>query len=135
MRSKVGENLELVSGEETVLSILASTNRELRRSGAVLIVNSQSQKLEGVFTDGDLRRLLAFKGKNILDKKIKDLMTKNPRSLNQNAFVREAVDLVRNYRVDEVPILDDESRPIGLLDVQDLVAMRLIDLDIDKGYK
>jgi arabinose-5-phosphate isomerase len=53
-------------------------------------------------------------------------MTRHPRGLSDIALVRDAVTLVREHRIDEIPIVDGEGRPVGLLDVQDLIAMRLV---------
>jgi arabinose-5-phosphate isomerase len=53
-------------------------------------------------------------------------MTRNPRTLAHTALVRDAVRMVREFRADEIPVVDGDHRPIGLLDVQDLVAMKLV---------
>jgi arabinose-5-phosphate isomerase len=42
--------------------------------------------------------------------------------------VRDAVQLVRERRLDEIPVVDADGRPLGLIDVQDLVSMKVIDL-------
>ena len=43
--------------------------------------------------------------------------------------MRDAVQLVRERRLDEIPVVDAHGRPLGLIDVQDLVSMKVIDLD------
>jgi arabinose-5-phosphate isomerase len=53
-------------------------------------------------------------------------MTKHPRTLPADALVRDAVRMVRELRVDELPVVDAEGKPLGLLDVQDLVAMKVV---------
>ncbi|MBL8991341.1 MAG: CBS domain-containing protein, partial [Phycisphaerae bacterium] len=47
-------------------------------------------------------------------------------TLPHTARVRDAVRMVREFRRDEIPVVDDSGRPIGILDVQDLIAMRLV---------
>jgi arabinose-5-phosphate isomerase len=54
-------------------------------------------------------------------------MTRSPRTLRTDAPVADAVSLFRQHRADEIPVVDESSRPFGLLDVQDLVALRLVD--------
>lgn len=54
-------------------------------------------------------------------------MTANPRRLDDTALVRDAVQMMREYRIDEVPVVDTNNRPIGLIDVQDLVALKVIE--------
>ena len=53
-------------------------------------------------------------------------MTRAPRALRHDALVRDAVRMIREQRQDEIPVIDGDGRPIGLLDVQDLVAMKLV---------
>jgi arabinose-5-phosphate isomerase len=53
-------------------------------------------------------------------------MTRNPGRLHEGDLIRDAVRMVREHRRDEVPVVDAKGRPVGLLDVQDLVAMKLV---------
>lgn len=96
-----------------------------RRPGALMIVDPVSGRLTGIFTDGDLRRLILRNPADI-HKPIADFMTKNPRTLPHTALVRDAVFLIRQFRQDEIPVVDDHGKPIGLLDVQDLIAQKLV---------
>jgi arabinose-5-phosphate isomerase len=61
--------------------------------------------------------------------KVSEVMTARPSSLSSDALVRDAVQLVRERRLDEIPVVDAHGRPLGLIDVQDLVSMKVIDLD------
>ena len=58
---------------------------------------------------------------------MQDVMTADPTTLPDSARVRDALRLVRERRLDELPVVDDAGRPVGLLDVQDLVALRVMD--------
>ena len=49
-----------------------------------------------------------------------------PAHLTVNDLVRDAVQLVRERRLDEVPVLDHDGRPVGLVDVQDLISMKVV---------
>jgi arabinose-5-phosphate isomerase len=53
-------------------------------------------------------------------------MTKNPRTLHEDALVQDAVAMFREFRQDEIPVVDSAGKPVGMLDVQDLIAMRLV---------
>ncbi len=123
-------NLPLISGGDTVEQAYAHAKRDaddkgIRRAGALVIVDEQG-KLAGIFTDGDLRRLV-FEHRDALEKPIADVMTKNPRHLTDQHLVRDAVQLMRELRIDELPVVDDAGRPMGLIDVQDLVALKVIE--------
>ncbi|MEQ9096792.1 MAG: KpsF/GutQ family sugar-phosphate isomerase [Phycisphaerales bacterium] len=103
----------------------AVQNKSGRRPGAILLVDDGG-RLTGIFTDGDLRRLV-LRDRAELDRPIADVMTKNPRTISSDALARDAVALVLEYRQDEVPIVDADGKPVGLLDVQDLVALKLVE--------
>lgn len=124
LRFTAGKNLPIVREEVALREAMRAAERLGRRPGALVIVND-SGKLTGIFTDGDLRRLI-LRAPEELDRPIGQLMTRNPRSLPGTALVRDAVRLIREFRQDEVPVVDPEGRPIGLLDVQDLIALRLV---------
>ena len=53
-------------------------------------------------------------------------MTRTPRTLPAGALVRDAVTMVREFRQDEIPVVGPSGEPVGILDVQDLIAMRLV---------
>lgn len=124
LRFAVGKNLSVVGDDRTVRAALEAAEDFGRRPGALVLVDA-SGTLSGLFTDGDLRRLLLHHPEK-LDGPIRDVMTRSPRSLRDDALVRDAVRLVREFRADEIPIVDGEGRPVGLLDVQDLVAMKVV---------
>ena len=84
-------------------------------------------KLAGLFTDGDLRRALIHHGSQAWDQPIANFMTRNPRSLLATALVRDAVQMVREFRFDEIPVIDAAGKPVGMLDVLDLVALKVIE--------
>jgi arabinose-5-phosphate isomerase len=125
LRFRAGENLPLITPDETVSQALAHAAKLERRPGALLVVEADSGRLAGIFTDGDLRRLV-LRDRDALDRPIRGVMTARPRTLPDTALARDAVNMIREHRQDEIPVVDDEGRPVGLLDVQDLIAMRLV---------
>lgn len=124
LRFKVGKNLPLVRDTETVEGAYRKAEQAGRRPGAMVLVDGAG-KLSGIFTDGDLHRLI-LKDRAGLDGPIAAVMTRRPRVLRESSLVRDAVAMVREFRLDEIPVVDEEGRPVGVLDVQDLVAMRLV---------
>jgi arabinose-5-phosphate isomerase len=125
LRFVAGKNLPLVPQSKSVADALREANAAGRRPGAMLLVDEKTGALTGIFTDGDLRRLV-LRDASELSRPIVDVMTKNPRTLLATALVRDAVRVVREFRADEIPVVDEHGKPVGILDVQDLVAMRLI---------
>jgi len=94
------------------------------KAGAASVINSKG-KLVGIFTDGDLRRHLEITT-NLISKKVKDVMTKNPITISKDKLAQEALSILRQKKIDEVPVIDKKNRPVGLLDVQDLLKAGLV---------
>jgi len=95
-----------------------------KRAGAISIVNKQG-KLAGIFTDGDLRRKLE-KDPMLLDKKIKSVMTRNPITAGPETLAAEILMVLKEKKIDELPVVDSKGRPIGMLDIQDLLEVGLV---------
>ena len=125
LRFRVGRNVTVASETLDVRGALQVVG-DGRRSGATLLVDEDG-RLSGIFTDGDLRRLVNEAGGDGLDRIIGEVMTRDPRSLDDSALVRDAVQMIRERRVDEIPVVDGQGRPVGILDIQDLVAMKVVE--------
>ncbi|OGS19942.1 MAG: hypothetical protein A3J83_01520 [Elusimicrobia bacterium RIFOXYA2_FULL_40_6] len=87
--------------------------------GAISIVDGKN-KLTGYFTDGDLRRILQ-KDKNVLSRKLKDVMTKNPKCIAPDKLALEAAEMMSRYNCDNLPVIDDKGQPLGIIDERDLI--------------
>lgn len=124
LRFEAGKNLPVIPATATVRSALDDAEKLGRRPGALLIVDEHGV-LAGIFTDGDLRRLV-LRGPERLNDPIGSVMTRSPRSISADALVRDAVRLVREFRSDEIPVVDAQGKPVGLLDVQDLIALKVV---------
>jgi len=94
------------------------------RAGSASVVNARG-RLVGIFTDGDLRRHVE-RMPDLIQRKVKDVMTKNPTAIKKDRLAAEAFDILRSKKIDELPVVDDNRRPIGLLDVQDLLKAGLV---------
>lgn len=124
LRIRIGPNCPTVGESTPILEAIGAGPG--RRAGAVLIVDAGG-RLTGIFTDADLRRKLSEQGPGEwMREPIATVMTRSPVSLAETALVRDAVLLTRERRVDEIPIVDAAGEPVGVLDVQDLIAMRLV---------
>jgi arabinose-5-phosphate isomerase len=124
LRFVVGKNLPVVADTMTVEAALRAAATVARRPGALLLTD-EAGRLSGILTDGDVRRII-LKDRRDLDKPAAAMMTRSPRTLPEGALVRDAVHMVREHRQDEIPVVDAAGRPVGILDVQDLIAMRLV---------
>ncbi len=125
IRFHAGKNLPIINQASTVSEALVEASKIKRRPGALLITDDAG-KLAGIFTDSDLRRLV-LRDASELDESMEKVMSKDPKSLSIDAMTSDAVALFREYRADELPIVDDQNKPVGMLDVQDLIAMKLVE--------
>lgn len=117
-----GFNNPIVKGDRKVKKVLYDITKA--RAGAASVVDKYG-KLVGIFTDGDLRRHLDSQV-HILELKIKDVMTKNPVTVRKEQLAAEALRILQEKKIDEVPVVDKNHRPIGMLDVQDLLKAGLV---------
>ena len=129
MRFLAGKNLPLIRKGLSVSKALGEAKRSAgRRAGAFLIVDDAGA-LAGMFTDADLRRLVANSADvdSALSQPIEQVMTSNPFVLPNSAMVRDAIQMAREFRFDEIPVVDSDGRPLGLIDVQDLIAPKVVE--------
>jgi arabinose-5-phosphate isomerase len=121
---RAGEANPLVRADATLAEAVAVMTQTPGRPGACTVVDAAG-RLAGVFTDGDLRRLVEL-GRIRGDAPVASVMSKNPRTVRPDALVADAARVLRQARIDQVPVVDDANRPVGLLDVQDLLAARVL---------
>jgi arabinose-5-phosphate isomerase len=129
MTFKRGENLPVASDRHTVAEVLREVSSIKRRSGAVVLIDEGSGRISGIFSDGDLRRLILHDQDAALRRPMREVMTPNPKRIRGDALASEAMAVMRRHRIDDLPVVDDDDRPIGLIDVQDLVVLRMFDVD------
>jgi arabinose-5-phosphate isomerase len=130
MTFKRGENLPVASDRLTVGEVLRQVSKIKRRSGAVVLVDESSGKVSGIFSDGDLRRLITA-DEAALKRNVGEVMTKNPKRVRGDQLASEAMAVMKQFRIDELPVVDGEDRPVGLIDVQDLVVLKMLDVEED----
>lgn len=113
----------VVADDATCHEALLAMNRTKGRPGAASVVD-RSGRLRGFVTDGDLVRALEH-GAEFLTRPVTELMMTTPKVVDAGCLASEAVFLLRSAKVDQLPVIDADQRPIGLIDVQDLVDARV----------
>ena len=92
------------------------------RAGSVSVVNAKGRLL-GIFTDGDLRR--QFQSSDDLTQlarmRVGEVIGRHPKTIAADRLAAEAIRVLREHKIDELVVVDDRRRPVGLLDVQDLL--------------
>lgn len=111
-----------VAGDgQTVRDTFVTLRRPGRRTGAVMIVDSAG-KLKGLFTDSDLARLLEEQSDMLLDGPVRDVMTRNPRRIAIDSLMPQAIALLAENQISELPVVDKVGRPLGMIDITDVIG-------------
>ncbi len=116
------EQICIAREQETIRNVLRHRETSGRRTGAILLIDDQ-QKLTGLFTDSDLARLLEQHREAQLDKPIQEVMTKQPISIPPELFLSEVVDLLSSKKISELPVVNKQHYPIGLIDITDVIGL------------
>ena len=102
-------------------AILAMTTA---RAGMISVVNKKG-KLAGVFTDGDFRRHIA-RNTDGLKTVLARVMTPHPITIRQDALAVEALRIFQQRQIDDLIVLDESQKPVGIVDSQDLPKFKMM---------
>ncbi len=120
MRS--GESIPAVTPDVSLSIALM----EITRKGmAMTAVVDEANHPIGVFTDGDLRRLLE-RGEDFTKSSIADVMHRNPRTIHPDQLAVDAVQLMEEFRINQVLVADAEGKLVGALHIHDLTRAKVI---------
>ncbi len=105
---------------------LVDTMREMTRKGlgATAIADADG-RVQGIFTDGDLRRLIEA-GRDLRDLRAADVMHPGPRTVRPDALAVDAADLMERHRITSVLVVDEDGRLVGALNSNDLMRAKVI---------
>ncbi|MGB2986084.1 MAG: KpsF/GutQ family sugar-phosphate isomerase [Phycisphaerae bacterium] len=117
---RTGPNCPTVPEEATIASCHSEMLRAPRRAGAACVVDNTG-KLVGIITHGDFFRLFTSP-EPIADKPVSEVMTRSPKRVGRDDRVTDALRLMQEYAIDELPVVDDDGRLTGMIDIQDLIA-------------
>ena len=124
MMFRPGEKLPIADMNDTVGMLLEKTG-DVKRHGAVMITNKNG-KLVGIITDGDLRRLITKYKNDCFALKVSEVMTSNCKRIRIDALAAEATAIFHKFRIDELPVVDAQDKPVGMIDVQDIVTIKIV---------
>ena len=83
----------------------------------------RDDRLTGLFTDSDLARLFEQRRDAALDRPIREVMTGNPITVEVGMRVADAVEILHRRKISELPVVDAQGRPVGLIDITDLIGL------------
>lgn len=112
----------IASAHQTVREMLVEVARPGRRTGAVMLVDSAG-KLAGIFTDSDLAKIMEQRRDSELDSPVGERMSKSFSAIQQGARLTDAIDVMVARKISELPVVDQEDHPIGLIDITDVLEI------------
>ncbi|MFC0308352.1 KpsF/GutQ family sugar isomerase [Gallibacterium trehalosifermentans] len=110
VRDKMQTKLPVATAETAFLDCLTVMNEG--RMGVAIIMDKG--QLQGIITDGDIRRAMSRYGEAVLQKQAQDFMTTQPKTINQNSYLGQAEDYMRQYKIHSLIVVNDESQVVGL---------------------
>jgi arabinose-5-phosphate isomerase len=116
------DQCRLAPANQTVRQVVLSSTRPGRRSGAIMLVDESGQ-LAGLFTDSDLARLIERRSDAALDQAMELVMAKSPTTVVSGTKMTAAIEILTERKFSELPVVDRQGRPIGMIDVTDVVGM------------
>jgi arabinose-5-phosphate isomerase len=114
---RTGKRNPIVKKRAKIEEVLIAITKA--RAGSAIVVDNRGC-LIGIFTDGDLRRHLK-RGPHILARPVFEVMTKTPKTIQSGSLAAEALKILREKKIDEIPVVDKHNKPLGIIDVQDII--------------
>ena len=107
---------------DTVRNLFVSQGGARRRSGVVMLIG-QSGELTGIFTDSDLAKLLERQQDDLFDGPVSQVMTTHPITIDAGERTSVAIETLATRNISELPVVDSQGRPVGLVDITDIVSL------------
>ena len=111
-----GDAVPRVTPRTTMPDVIYEMSR--KKLGVTAVVDDE--KLVGVISDGDLRRLLELRGKDALDLVAGECMTENPRTIAGNEFAATALALMEEKKITSLAVVDGSGKLQGIVHLHDL---------------
>jgi arabinose-5-phosphate isomerase len=108
--------------DHSVRDALVTQSRPGRRTGAIMVVDDAG-RLAGIFTDSDLARLLEGKRDQAIDGPMGAVMTQSPTAVAAGTSVATACEILAQRKISELPVVDEHGRPLGLIDITDILGV------------
>lgn len=120
---RTGERFAVANDSITVQDALLTITRA--RCGSIALVDPASGRLRGVFSDGDFRRA-SLETPDVLEQQVARFMTPNPKTVPCGSLAVVALRLFEAHNIDDLVVVDEDNRPLGLIDGQDMPKLRIV---------
>jgi arabinose-5-phosphate isomerase len=116
------DRMPMVGPETEILAVLHTMNE--RRAGLAVIVNPEG-KLAGIFTHGDFVRSFE-RNPSMSSDPVSQYMNKHPVTIGSDRLAVEVLNVLSQHRIDDLVVVDNHNRPVGIIDSQDLTKLNLL---------
>lgn len=110
--SMVRDNLPIVSLNDKVSDTIIAISHN--KQGIAVVI--EQNKIKGVVTDGDVRRAMCNQQDGFFQLKVSDIMSTHPKTINENAKLNVAGDLMRKYNIHSLVVVNDSNELVGIID-------------------
>src|SRR5271157_2349595 len=117
-----GESLPLVTPATPITQVIY----EMSRKGLGMTTVVEGDRLVGIISDGDLRRLLEHHGKEVLELTAEQCMTRAPKVVGPEIFAIAALDIMEQKKITSLPVVDETGRLQGVLHLHDLWGTQML---------
>lgn len=121
-RMRPRDECRIARQSSTIREVFSAQGKPGRRTGAIMLVDDDGF-LSGLFTDSDLARMFESRRYEDFDRPIAQVMTARPTTVVAGTLLADAVAIMADRKFSELPVVDSRGRPLGMLDVTDLVEM------------
>jgi arabinose-5-phosphate isomerase len=119
---RTGDRNAVIADYRTVKDALLAMTKA--KSGTISVVDKHG-RVAGVFTDGDFRRHIA-RDERVLQSLVRAVMTPRPITIRQDALAMEALKIFEQRQIDDLIVVDEKKRPVGIVDSQDLPKFKIM---------
>jgi arabinose-5-phosphate isomerase len=102
-------------------TILEMTSKRL---GTTLVLDFDG-RLAGIFTDGDLRRLVE-KNDNFMARTAGEVMTASPKTVSRDELAEKALNMMESFQITSLPVTDKDMMPVGILHIHDILKRKIV---------
>ena len=99
---------------------------EMSRKGLGVTTVVENERVIGIVSDGDLRRLLETRGKNVLDLTAQECMTRSPKTITGETFAAEALDVLEQKKITSLVVVDKDGKLEGIVHLHDLWGTEMV---------
>jgi arabinose-5-phosphate isomerase len=117
---RTGEEIPVVSPSTVLKDVIYEISS--KKLGATLVLDGE--RLVGIITDGDLRR--AFERGVDFSTRAEEIMTKDPKTVNEDVFAEKAIEIMEKYKITVLPVIGKNKEVKGIIHLHDILGRRIL---------